>query len=418
MKRGSLLLYVIVMLFLGVSSVLFLFWLFHMGRSPFQVKAPVAVVYPTQVSSLVVSAAVSMHVFSPMPFVEGCVRAVTECEDKGQQICLLGDLIVHRNEMYSPRLPLTLDVTNVGVHRVSKLPTAGFLHVPTLVFEGITVVMHRLYPHNYGHAIRDTLAHAFFVYTQFYSNDTAQIRHDLNMVYLDGVITTGGVRSVHFALGNTTIEGTGAETILIRRAVIGMFGDVPIDNCMHHNLRPHGWRAFAATMAFYHAFPQYNKIERNLIWLSNRGEGDSREVLNMYAIAEELGNYSCFTGRTGDLSLHLQVMYASRTWILIGPHGSNLAVMMWGGPDISVIELLASSFLSHWWFNQAMYQGSRWVSVPDQVEKAHDLGDGRISPTPSLVRQEVQGLLTNQIIRCQFPGLATSERRQACTSSR
>jgi hypothetical protein len=109
------------------------------------------------------------------------------------------------------------------------------------------------------------------------------------------------------------------------------------------------------------------------------------------------------------MNLSTQVTMAQRTLVIVSPHGSSLASMIWGGPDIGVVELLAPSFQSGWWFAQARYQGSRWVSVLGRG----DGGDGRVEVDPVSVKEQIDGLLRGHPIHCQHPGLPVV---QACST--
>ena len=350
-----------------------------------------------------------------LPFPEGCVQAPigpgeAGCTPHEQTICLLRDVMVRDNKIHSPRRAFALNVINIGPLTIHPMPTDPV--IPTRVLEGLTVVLHRMYPGNYAHATRDTLAHVFFAFTTFYHE--GRIDRDLHMIFVDAVQTTGNVREVMYAIGNTTLEGTGQEVILARRAVVGMYGHCPVDNCEHHYLRPRGWRALSNLMASRHALAPPASLQRTVIWFANRNPGESREVVNMAAIAahaiREFPTYQCIDARPGAMNLSMQVTMARRALVMVSPHGSSLASMIWGGPDVSVVELLAPSFLSGWWFAQAKYQGSRWVSVLGQ----RDGGDGRIEADPVLVKEQIQGLLLDYPISCQNPGLPTT---QACTSA-
>ena len=349
-------------------------------------------------------------------FPEQCVQAPPDpgevgCISHAQKVCLFRDLTIYNNLIYSPRQALTLDVINIGPLVVHSPPPV--LAVPTKVLDGLTVVLHRMYPGNYAHATRDTLAHAFFAHQTFYPGG------DLHMVFVDGVQTVGNVREVMYAIGNTTLEGTGQEVIWARRAVVGMFGHSPVDSCNHHYLRPRGWRALANVMAMRHSLVPPNSQNKTVIWFVNRNQGETREVTNMGTIVasakQAFTAYNCVDVRPGSVNLSMQVTLAQSALIIVGPHGSNLASMIWGGPDVSVVELLAASFHSGWWYGQAVYQGSLWVSVPGRLERLediHDLGNGRIEPDPDAVKEQIQGLLRGYPIRCQHPGLPVA---QACT---
>ena len=355
---------------------------------------------------------------TPAPlFPEQCVQAPSEpgevgCISHTQKVCLFRDLTIHNNLIYSPRQAFTLDVINIGPLVVHSLPSD--LAAPTRVLDGLTVVLHRMYPGNYAHATRDTLAHAFFAHQTFYPGG------DLHMVFVDGVQTVGNVREVMYAIGNTTLEGTGQEVVLALRAVVGMFGHSPVDSCNHHYLRPRGWRALANVMAMRHSLAPPTSQNKTVIWFVNRNQGETREVTNMGTIVasakQAFTAYNCVDVRPGSVNLSMQVTLAQSALIIVGPHGSNLASMIWGGPDVSVIELLAASFHSGWWYGQAVYQGSLWVSVPGRLERledTHDLGNARIEPDPDAVKEQIQGLLRGYPIRCQHPGLPVA---QACTS--
>ena len=325
------------------------------------------------------------------------------CTPHEQTICLLRDVVVRDNKIHSPRRAFTLNVLNIGPLKIHPM----LMDPPTRVLEGLTVVLHRMYPGNYAHATRDTLAHVFFAFTTFYQGNIDQ---DLHVIFVDAVQTTGNVREVMYAIGNTTLEGTGQDIILARRAVVGMYGHCPVDNCEHHYLRPRGWRALANLMASRHALVQPVQ-QRTVIWFANRNPGESREVINMPAIAAHAARaHQCIDARPGAMNLSTQVTMAQRTLIMVSPHGSSLASMIWGGPDISVVELLAPSFMSGWWFAQARYQGSRWVSVLGH----RDGGDGRIEVDPVSVKVQIDGLLLGRPIHCQHPGLPVV---QACSTA-
>ena len=348
----------------------------------------------------------------PPSFPEGCVQAPTEpgeagCTPHEQTICLLRDVVVRDNRIHSPSRAFTLNVVNIGPLTIHPMPAGPT--TPTRVLEGLTVILHRMYPGNYAHATRDTLAHVFFAFTTFYRE--GNVDQDLHVIFVDGVQTTGNVREVMHAIGNATWEGTGQDVILARRAVVGMYGHCPVDNCEHHYLRPRGWRALANLMASRHALVP--PAERTVLWFANRNPGESREVVNMAAIAahaaREFPNHTCTDARPGGMNLSTQVAMAQRTLVIVSPHGSSLASMIWGGPDIGVVELLAPSFRSGWWFAQARYQGSRWVSVLGRG----DGGDGRVEVDPVSVKEQIDGLLRGHPIHCQHPGLPVV---QACST--
>ena len=350
----------------------------------------------------------------PPPFPEECVQAPMGPDEAGcapheQTICLLRDVVVRDNKIHSSSRAFTLNVINIGPLIIHPMPTDPA--TPTRVLEGLTVVLHRMYPGNYAHATRDTLAHVFFAFTTFYRE--GNVDQDLHVIFVDAVQTTGNVREVMYAIGNTTWEGTGRDIILARRAVVGMYGHCPVDNCEHHYLRPRGWRALANLMASRHALVPPALIQRTVIWFANRNPGESREVVNMPAIAahatREFPTHQCIDARPGGMNLSTQVTMAQRTLVMVSPHGSSLASMIWGGPDISVVELIAPSFQSGWWFAQARYQGSRWVSVLGH----RDGGDGRIEVDPASVKTQIHGLLLNHPIHCQHPGLPVV---QACST--
>ena len=199
-------------------------------------------------------------------FPEQCVQAPSEPGEVGcifhpQKVCLFRDLTIYNNLIYSPRQALTLDVINIGPLVVHSPPPV--LAIPTKVLDGLTVVLHRMYPGNYAHATRDTLAHAFFAHQTFYPGG------DLHMVFVDGVQTVGNVREVMYAIGNTTLEGTGQEVIWALRAVVGMFGHSPVDSC-NHQLRPRGWLALANVMAMRHSLVPPNSQNKTVIWFVNK----------------------------------------------------------------------------------------------------------------------------------------------------
>ena len=349
-----------------------------------------------------------------LSFPEGCVQppvgpGEAGCTPHEQTICLLRDVVVRDNKIHSPRRAFTLNVINIGPLAIHPMPMDPA--TPTRVLEGLTVVLHRMYPGNYAHATRDTLAHVFFAFTTFYHE--GKIDQDLHVIFVDAVQTTGNVREVMYAIGNTTLEGTGRDIILARRAVVGMYGHCPVDNCEHHYLRPRGWRALANLMASRHVLVPPAATQRTVLWFANRNPGESREVINMAAIAahaaREFPNHTCTDARPGGMNLSTQVTMAQRTLVMVSPHGSSLVSMIWGGPDISVVELIAPSFQSGWWFAQARYQGSRWVSVPGY----RDGGDGRIEVDPASVKTQISGLLLDHPIHCQHPGLPVV---QACST--
>ena len=115
--------------------------------------------------------------------------------------------------------------------------------------------------------------------------------------------------------------------------------------------------------------------EISLIWIVNRGRGETRELEGGETLAQDLEQqYGLQVIHTRpDVPWTEQIRLARRASIIMGPHGSNLANAILAGPNASVVELLDRKHnMGTWYYQQCVYQGSRWVSFPNRSEDVPD----------------------------------------------
>ena len=243
---------------------------------------------------------------------------------------------------------------------------------------GLTVIHHRIFPHNYAHAIRDTLPHDLFAFRRFHTEtwDASTIRQNLRLFYVDGVHTKHAVYRVHsqYPPLERAPHDTGGVNMYFERAVLGHWGSLPLDTCHSHFWSPSDWDQYGRFIA-QSVIGAVPAREISLIWIVNRGRGETRELEGGETLAQDLEQqYGLQVIHTRpDVPWTEQIRLARRASIIMGPHGSNLANAILAGPNASVVELLDRKHnMGTWYYQQCVYQGSRWVSFPNRSEDVPD----------------------------------------------
>ena len=249
-----------------------------------------------------------------------------------------------------------------------------FLIQASEVWKGVlTVIHHRIYPHNYAHMLRDTLPHDLFAFRRFHTEtwNVQTIRQNLRMLYLDGEKTQHPGYRIHseFAPWERSQQELGFN-MYFERAVIGHWGALPLDGCKRHYFSPNDWDQYSdfiarATLGFV------PRRDPALVWLANRNRDEGRQMTRGEELAVQLkrANFTIVTTRPSELPAWVdQIRLAKQASVIMGPHGSNLANIIIAGSNATVLELLSHELLSGWYYQQCEYQGSRWVSYPTNIE--------------------------------------------------
>ena len=269
-------------------------------------------------------------------------------------------------------LPFEFSVGQESKVTIHKLDSSRhFLIQASEIWKGVlTVIHHRIYPLNYAHMLRDTLPHDLFAFRRFHTEtwNVQTIRQNLRMLYLDGVKTQHPGYRIHseFAPWERSPQELGVN-MYFERAVIGHWGSLPLDSCRSHYFSPHDWDQYSdfialATLGFV------PKRDPALVWLANRNKDEGRQLPQGEELAVQLNraNFSIVSTRPNELpSWNDQIRLAKQASVIMGPHGSNLAnIIIAGSNATTVLELLSHELLSGWYYQQCVYQGSRWLSYP------------------------------------------------------
>jgi hypothetical protein len=303
-------------------------------------------------------------------------------------------------------LPYTVPEHHTG-RSITILRAPYVLHATEIWKGGLTVIHHRIYPHAYAHMMRDTLPQDLFAFRRFHTAtwDPAVIRPQLRALYLDGETTTHEGYRVHsdHPPWERTVESLQGTSMYFERAVVGHFGELPVDSCNHHFFSPADWQGYSdfLALATLGRLPGRNPLA---VWLANRNPGADRELVNGDDLARALPG-DVMTDRPGTLARWKdQILLARTAAVIVGPHGANLANVVAAGTNVSVVEIQVREFLSGWYAQQCGYQGARWFSSHTRVEDVPaGEGGGRVSADVELVATRVRAaMLGREAPVCAF----------------
>lgn len=282
---------------------------------------------------------------------------------------------------------------------------------------GFHVIHSRVYPRNYAHSIRDTLSYDLFAFRRFCMStwDPALIASKLRVIYLDGEVTNSEVYSLHTdqAVEENTFQQN-ASLRVFENSVVRVFENAVVGHlvaCERHYMKPEDWHAMSDFIAL-RTLGFLPERQDRLVWLANREPGRDREWVDADAeVAPRLQQrgFQVIARNPMGMSLEQQVTAAREASFIVGPHGSNLIPMVFAGAGASVVEVLASDFMSWWYAQQAAFQSARWLSYPNSTELARTMGGGRVKyPVEEMVQTLVNWLEAGQntSIACQHGGMS------------
>ena len=346
-----------------------------------------------------------------------CVPPPGSCPSRQEQfICHVEGLWLVEGKFYASKLetptnalPYTLTEHNTG-EAITIHQAPYVMHATDMWKGGLAVIHHRIYPHAYAHMMRDTLPQDLYAFRRFHTAtwDPAVIRPRLRALYLDGVVTTHEGYRVHsdFPPWEKTTNQLPAS-MYFEHAVLGHFGELPVNECNHHFFAPADWQGYSnflalATLGY---LPTRNP---SVVWLANRNPGADRELVNGNDVARALpGNV--ITDRPGTLAWRDQIRLARTATVIVGPHGANLANVLAAGTNVSVVEIQVRDFLSSWYAQQCSYQGARWFS--SHYPRAEDVpfgeGGGRVRADAELIAARVRRAQLEGRPSCAFAFTAT-----------
>ena len=267
--------------------------------------------------------------------------------------------------------------------QINNLQNLDFAHINASLIthhtNGLHVFHNRIYPRNFGHALRDTLPIDVVLFHHFFSDtwDPDLISSNLHVYYMDG--DTSSLLNVYRTHTNASILTNNFKTPSVHRyshAVLGHLVNTPnpIHNCFNHR----SWFNFSIFMAqrVLNHIPQRKQQQ---VWILNRPSGDEREWINEHDLITQLVlhvNITIVTKLPRDASFSELVQLARESSVFVGPHGSNLAAIIMAGSAGTLVEVQSRGCLRTWWANQCRYQGSRWFSAHDSFN-IPDTGSSR-----------------------------------------
>lgn len=275
--------------------------------------------------------------------------------------------------------------------------------------KGFHVAHSRIFPHNHAHALRDTMSYDLFAFRTFCKEtwNASYIASNLHLLYLDGHQAKSRVYFVHS--DNKVMQDNlklWKNVHVFENVVIGRVG---VPSPSRHFFSADDWNSMSEFISM-RVLGYIPVRDRSLIWIANRDAGSSREWLDAESAAsfmvENLG-FNVSTTKPGTASLEEQVMLARKSSLIVGPHGSNLASMVLAGRDVSVLEILASDFLSWWYAQQAIFQSCRWASYPARTHLATTKGNGRVAYSAKHVAMYISNYFRSgdKDIQCQADGM-------------
>lgn len=234
----------------------------------------------------------------------------------------------------------------------------------------LTIITHRLYPRNFAHLLIDHAVEFYdFARRVFTGKDPHFIHASWQFMFLDDFVGNGPNNiedhwrslSALPPLYHSTID----QPTVFPIAVMGVMCRHNFDARAINNFATY---FFATSVAYMPAF------RSDRVLLQNR-EG-SRHIVNEADVSRELqeSGYPHTVIHPGTHSLVQQAVMMQTARVIIAPHGSNLATLLFAHSNLTIIEAFADHLFTSYFLDICKIMGIRYFTA-HRTPKQHKPGN-------------------------------------------